>query len=128
MIPIIWILSVLYSIPTYLLFFNDYYHYSIYPINLISLNRTAGPSHCLFFVIHNIFVICNTCKNATIHGCRLIILHTPTTIRWNVASLWSTYTKVSALHWYSYCWGLVYRINIICRTINGDCFYGPTLL
>ena len=89
---------------------------------LISLHRTTGPSRCLLFVICNTFLIRKTGKTATIHNCCLIISHTPPTIQANVASSWSTYTKVSALHWYSYYCGLVYRIGIIFRTIQGECF------
>ena len=122
MIHIIWILSVLYRIPTYLIVSEHYYHYNKYAIILFSLHRTAGPSRCLIFVIHNTFVVCKTGKTVTIHGCCFIISHTPPAIRSNVASLWSTKTNISALYWYSYYWGLVYRINIIFRTIQGDCF------
>ena len=122
MIHSIWILSVLYRIPTYLPFFH-YYHYNIYAIILISLYRTAGPSRCLFFVI---FVL-KTGKTATIHGCCLIIPHTSPTIRANVAYSWYTYTKVSALYWYLYYSSLVYHIDKILRTIEGDSFNSPTL-
>ena len=68
-------------------FFWHYYHYNISAIILIGLHRTAGTSHCLFFVILNTFVVRKTGKTATIHGCRLIISHTPPTIRADVASL-----------------------------------------
>ena len=108
-------------------FFEHYFHFIIYAISLVSLHRTYGPSHCLFFVICNAFVVHKTGKTAPIHGCCLIILHNPLTIRAKVASLWYTYTKVSALHWYSYYCGLVYSINIIFRTIQGECFYSPTI-
>ena len=89
---------------------------------LISLHGTTGPSRCILFFIHNTFVVHKTGKTATIHGCSLIILHTPPIIRANVASLWYIYTKVSELHWYSYYCGLVYQIAIIFRTVQGDCF------
>ena len=69
------------------LFFKYYYHYNIYAIIIISLHCTAGPSSCLFFVIRNTFVVSNTCNTATIHGCCLIILNIPPTIRTNVLSL-----------------------------------------
>ena len=127
MIHSIWILSVLYRIPTYFFFFKHYYHYNIYDIFLMSLHRTAGTSCCLFFVIRNTSVVRKTRKTATINGFCLTILHTPPTIWANVASLWYTYTKVSALHWYAYYCGLVYCINIIFSTIQGDFFYSPTL-
>ena len=127
MIHIIWILSVLYCIPIYLLFFEHYYHYKRYAIILISLHRTAGPSRCLLFVICNKSVVRKTGKTATIHGCCLIILHTLPKIRASVASSRSTYTKVSALHWNSCYCSLVYRIYITFRTIQGECFYSPTL-
>ena len=98
------------------------YHYNIYANILIRLYRTAGPSRCLFFVIQHTFVVRKTGKNTTIRGCCLIVLHTPPKIWANVASLISTYTKVSALYWYLYYCGLVYRIDKIFRTIQGDCF------
>ena len=103
-------------------FLEYYYHYNIYAIVLIRLHRTAGPSRCLFFIICNVFVVCKTSKTATIHGYCLIVSHTLPTIRANVVYFWSTYTKVSALHWYSYYCGLVYSIDIISRTIQGDFF------
>ena len=62
MIHCIWILSVLYHISTYFLFFEHYFHYNIYDIILISLHRTAGPSRCLFFDIYNTFVVLMTNK------------------------------------------------------------------
>ena len=128
MIHIIWTLSVLYRIPKYFLFLY-YYHYNTYAIILISIHRTAGPSRCLFFVIHNTCVVPKTGKTMTIHGCCLIISHTPPTIRVNVVSLCYTYTNVIAIHWYSYYYGLVYCIDIIFRTIQGDCLlYSYTLL
>ena len=37
-------------------------------------------------------------------------------------SSWSTYTKVSALHWYSYYWYLVYHIDKIVSTKQGEYF------
>ena len=117
MIHNIWISSVLYRILKYFIFFRYYYCYNIYAIILISLHRTSGPSSCLCFDIWNIFFVHKTSKTATIHGCCLIILHTLPNIRADVASSWSTYTKVSALHWY-----LVYWIDIIVRAIQGDCF------
>ena len=80
------------------IFFEHYYHYNIYAIILFSLHRTAGPSYCLFYVIHDKFVVCKTGKTATIKGCRLIISHNMTTIRANVASSLSTGTEVSTLH------------------------------
>ena len=101
--------------------FCHYYYYNTYAIILIRLQRTAGPSCCQFFVICNTFAVCKTNKTATTHGCPLIISHTPPTIWANVVSSWSTYTKVIALHWYSYYCGLVYFIDIIFRTIKGDC-------
>ena len=58
-------------------FFLHYYHYNIYDIVLIYLHRTTGPSHCLFFVIRNIFVVRKTGKTETIRGFCLIISHTP---------------------------------------------------
>ena len=94
MIHKIWILSVLYRISTYFLFFENYYHYNIYAIILISLHRNAGTSRCPLFIILNTFFVCKTGKIAIIHGCRLIISHTPPTIQANVESLWSTYTKI----------------------------------
>ena len=105
---------------TYFLFFEHYYHYNIYAIISISLYRTDGTSCCLLFFIFNTFVIRKTGKTATIHGCRLIILHTLPTIPANVASWLSTYTKVYSLNWYSCYCGLVYRIIIILITIQGD--------
>ena len=116
------ILSVLYRIPKYLLFFEHYYHCNIYDIMLIILHCTDGASCCPFFVIRNTFVIRKNVKTATIHGCCLIIFYTPPTIQANIASSWSTYTKVSALYWYLYYFGLVYRINLILRLIQGDFF------
>ena len=127
MIHRIWILSVLYRIPTYLLFFEHYYHYNIYAIILISLHLTSEPSICLFFVICDKFFVHKTGKNATIHSCCLIILHNLPTIQVNIASLWSTYIHVIELHWYSCYCGLVYHIDIIFRPIKGDCFYSPTI-
>ena len=109
-------------------FFEHYYHYNIYANIFISLHHTNGPSRCLLFVINNTSVICKTGKIATIHGSCLIILHTPPTIRANVASSLYTYAMVSALHWYSYYCGLVYRIDMLFRTIHSDFFYSPTLL
>ena len=105
-----------------LTFFEHYYYYNTYAIILIGLHRTAGHLHCLLFVIHNKFSVHKTGKTATIHSCILIKSHTPPKIRAIVASSWYTYTKVSALNWYSYYCGLVYRIYIIFRTIQGDCF------
>ena len=90
--------SVLYRIPTYL--FLHYDHYNIYAIILICLQRTAGPSRCILFVICNTFVVRKTSKTATIYGCCLIISHTPPTIRANIVSLLSTYTNVNELDWY----------------------------
>ena len=127
MIHSIWILSVLYCIPTYFLFFEHYYHCNIYVIILFRIHRTAGTSRCIFFVIRNTFVLRKTGKTVTIHGCRLIISYTPPKIRAEFASSGSTYKNVSELNWYlCYC-GLFYRINIIFRTIQGDCFYSSTL-
>ena len=59
MIQSIWILSVLYRISKYFLFFENYFHYKIYAIILISLQRIAGPSRCLlfvYFIIHLSFL------------------------------------------------------------------------
>ena len=129
MIHSIWILSVLYRIPTDLLFFENYYHCNIYAIILISLHHTTRPSHFLFFVIRNTFVVFKTGIITTIHGCCFIISHTPPTIRTNFLSSCSTYTQVSALHWYAYDCGLVCRIDIILKTIRGEFFlYSNTLL
>ena len=90
-------------------------HYKIYASILISVHRTAGPSCCLFFVISNIFVVRKTSKTANIHGCCLIISHTPPTIQANIASSWLTYKKVGKcttlifiLIWF----GLLHRYNI----------------
>ena len=52
----------------------------------------------------------------------MITLYTPPKIRANVASSLSTDTKVSSIHWYSYYWYFVYRIEKIFRTEQGDCF------
>ena len=57
-------------------FFKHYYHCNIYAIILIVLHHTSVTSRCLFFVICNTFVVRKTGKNATIHGCRLIISYT----------------------------------------------------
>ena len=104
LIHIIWILSVLYRILTYFLFFGYYFHYNIYDIILISLHRTAGPYRCLFFDIYNTFVVLTT-DSVTIHGCCLITLYTFSTIRANVSSLLSTDTKVSEINCYlHYCY------------------------
>ena len=127
MIHSIWILFVLYRIPTYVLFSKNYYHYNIYAIILISLHHTARPSGCLLLVIRNKFIVRKTGKTTTIHVCCLITSYTPPTIRANVVSLLSICTKVSALHWYSYYCGLVYRIDKIFRTIQGEFIYRPTL-
>ena len=115
------------SYPNIFTFFGHYHHYNIYAIILIGLHRTAGPSRCLWFVIRNTFVVRNTGKTPTINVCCLIISRTPPTIRANVASSWYTYTKLSALHWYSHYFYLVYRIDKILRTKQGDCFYSPSL-
>ena len=127
MIHVIWILSVLYCIPAYFLFFKHHYHYNIYAIILIGLHRTAGHLRCLLFGIHNTFFVHKTGKTATIHSCILIKSHTPPKIRAIVASSWYTYTKVSALHWSSYYCIFIYSSNIIFRKKQGDCFYSPTL-
>ena len=96
----IWILSVLYRISTYFIFL------ALFPLQHICyyFNQPTPyrlePSSCLFFFICITFVVCKTGKTAIIHGFCLIISHTPSTIRDNIASLWSTYTHVSALNWY----------------------------
>ena len=58
MIHIIWILFVIYRILTYLLFFENYFHYNIYDIILIRLHHTAGAPRCpfLIFTIHLSFL------------------------------------------------------------------------
>ena len=38
-----------------------------------------------------------------------------------IASLWSTYTNLSEIQWYSYYWYFFYRIETILRTKQGDC-------
>ena len=43
-------------------FFDNYLHYNIIDIILISLHRTAGPSRCLFFDINDKFVVITTNK------------------------------------------------------------------
>ena len=68
--------------------YSDIFHFfRAYTIILISLQRTAGPSCCLLFVIRKKISIIKNGKTGTINCCRLIILHTPPTIRENVASL-----------------------------------------
>ena len=52
----------LYRISIYLLFFEHYFHYNIYAIILIILNRTTGPSRCIFFDIYNTIVVITTNK------------------------------------------------------------------
>ena len=96
------------TITTYMLLF-----YSAYTVPL-----DPHVVYYLLFTIHLSFF--KTGKTETIHCCRLIIPHIPPTIKANIASLWSTHTKVSALHWYPYYCGLVYHIDIIFRTIQGD--------
>ena len=67
-------------------FLENYSHYNIYAMILISLHRTAGPSRCIFFVLSNTFFVRNIGRTATIHGCCLIVSHTPPTIQANIAS------------------------------------------
>ena len=58
----IWILSVLYHILTYFLYFENYFHYNIYAIILIILQYNTGPSCCIFVTIYNKFVVLTTDK------------------------------------------------------------------
>ena len=86
-------------------------------------------SRCLSVGSCNTIVIFNTGITTTIYGCCLILLHTLPKIWANTASSWSTYTHVSALYWYEDHYGLVYCINVIFRTIQGECLlYSYTLL
>ena len=119
MIHSIWILSVLYRIPTYLIFeaLLPLQHICYY-FNQPTPYRWTIRLYIIF--IHNKFVLRKKGKTATIHGCSLFILHTPPTIWANVSSSWYTYKEVRALHLYSYYCGLVYHIDIIFRTIQGD--------
>ena len=58
----------------------------------------------------------------------MILLHNFPTVRANIASFLSTYTHVSSLYWYEDHYGLVYRIDILFRTIQGVTVrYSPTL-
>ena len=118
----VWILSELYRILTYFLFFSIITITTYMLLFKSAYTVPLNPSCFLFFASHNAFVVRKTGRTTNIHSCCLIIFHTPPKIRANVASLWFTYTNVSALYWYSYYCGLVYRIYIILSTIQGDCF------
>ena len=106
MVHSIWILSVLYlissiiTITPYILLF-----YSAYTIPL-------DPSCCLSVVIRNTIFILNTVTTVTILVFRLILLHYFLTIQANIASSWSPYTHVSALHWYYDYYSFFYCINV----------------
>ena len=102
MIHRIWILSVSYHISIYFLFFKHYFHYNIYVNILISLHRTDGSSHCIYFKYLQYTCSSNDRYTVTIHGCCLFLSHIFPTIRANIASLWSTNTKVSEIHWWFY--------------------------
>ena len=90
-------------------FFKHYFYYSIYAIILISLQCAVGTSRCILFVILNTFVILMNNKprlfTVVIWLYRIIRQQE----RANVAPSWSTYTKVSAINWYSYYYYFVYR-------------------
>ena len=103
-------------------FFEHYFHYNIYVSIWISLHRTAGPSHCILFKYLQYTCPSNYRYTATIHGYCLFLSHIFPTIRANNASLWSTNTKVNAIHWWFYYCYLVYRV-VYCQNLTVLIFY-----
>ena len=76
MIHIIWILSVLYRIPNYILFFEHFYQYNIYVNIYISLNHNTVPSHCKSLTYSRYSGLYFDRYNATLSHNRLCYLQT----------------------------------------------------
>ena len=91
-------------------------YHNIYDNILISLHRTAGPSHFILFKYSKYTCRSNNQYTATIHGCCLILSHIFPTIWAKIASLWSTNTRLSGIHWgFYYCY-FVYRV-LYCQAL-----------
>ena len=115
MIHIIWILSILYSFLIYF-FFLHYFHYNIYDIILISLHHTSGTSYCILFKCLQYIYRSNDRQTVNIHDCCFLLSRLFPTMLANISSMWSTNTKLSAIHWgFYYCY-FVYLI-VYCRSL-----------